>query len=85
MGGFLVAISTVSVPSKLKKASTFGTFFGRQQTKILKIGTCKFGLISSTGENFTKQNFVIFSKMCGTYFHDSSRSQVTAWIYSSER
>ena len=23
--------------------------------------------------------------MCGTYFHDLSRSQVTAWIYSSER
>jgi len=30
------------------------------------------------------QNFVIFSKMCTTYFHDISRSQVTAWIYSSE-
>jgi len=23
--------------------------------------------------------------MSGTYFHDLSRSQVTAWIYSSER
>jgi len=23
--------------------------------------------------------------MCATYFHDLSRSQVTAWIYSSER
>jgi len=41
--------------------------------------------ISSTGENFTKQNFVIFSKMCRTYFHDLSCSQVTVWIYNSER
>jgi len=32
-----------SVPSKLKKNGTFGTFFGHQPTKILKIGTCKFG------------------------------------------
>jgi len=23
--------------------------------------------------------------MCGTYFHDLSRSQVTEWIYSSKR
>ena len=34
---------------------------------------------------FTKQNFVIFSKMCVTFFHNWSLSQVTAWIYSSER
>jgi len=31
-----------SVPSKLKKTSIFGTFFGCQLTKILKIGTCIF-------------------------------------------
>ena len=31
------------VPSKPKKNGTFGTFFGHQPTKILKIGTCKFG------------------------------------------
>jgi len=41
--------------------------------------------ISFTKEIFTKHNFVIFSKMCGPYFHDLSRSQVAARIYSSER
>jgi len=35
--------------------------------------------ISFTAENFTKHNLNNFSKMYGTYFHDWSRSQVTAY------
>ena len=35
--------------------------------------------ISFTGENFTKLNLNVFSKMYGTYFHDWSRFQVTAY------
>jgi len=65
-----------------KKNDTFGNFFGRQPTKILKIGT--LDAISFTGANFTKQNFVIFQR-CAGHFHDLSRFPVTAGIYSRER
>jgi len=58
-------------PLSRKKNGTFGTFFGCQPTKILKIDTCIFlDAISFIGESFTIQNFNIFSKMYGTYFHD---------------
>jgi len=39
---------------------------------------------SFIGENFTKLNLNIFSKMYGTYFHDWSCFQVTAYIKSSD-
>ena len=42
-----------SVPSKPKKTSTFGTFFGHQPTKIKKTALANLDAISSTGENFT--------------------------------
>jgi len=60
-------------------------FLDASRQKFGKSALANLDAISSTGEIFTKQNFVIFSKMCATYFHDLSRSQVTAWIYSSER
>jgi len=62
-----------NVPSKPKKTGTFGTFFGRQPTIILKIGTCIFyflDAISFTGKIFTKDNLNFFLKMYGRYFHD---------------
>jgi len=50
----------ISVPSNPNKN---GTFFGCQPTKILKIGTCKFGRNFFHRRIFHKQSFVIFSKM----------------------
>ena len=49
-----------SVPSKPKKNGTFGTFFGRQPTKILKIGTCKFGRNFFHRRKFHKIKFRCF-------------------------
>ena len=51
-----------SVPSKPKKTGTFCTFFGRQPTKILKIGTCKFGRNFLHKRNFHKAQFRYFFK-----------------------
>jgi len=48
-----------SVPSKPKKN---GTFFGRQPTKILKIGACKFGRNFLHKRNFHKTQFRYFFK-----------------------
>jgi len=53
--------------------------------KLWKSALANLDAISFTAENFTKQNFVTFPKMCGAYIHDLSGSQVTAWIYSRER
>jgi len=72
-------------PLSRKKPALLALFLDTSRQKFWKLAFANLDAISSTGENFIKQNFVIFSKMCGTYFHDSSRSQVAVWIYSSER
>ena len=51
-----------SVPSKPRKTGTYGTFFGRQPTKILKIATCKFGRNFFHRRKFRKRKFRYFFK-----------------------
>ena len=82
---FFVMWVVASVPSKLKKTALSALFLDASRQKFWKLALANLDAISSTVENFTKQNFVIFWKMCATYFHDLSRSQVTTWMYSSER
>jgi len=49
-------------PLSGKKNGTFGIFFGRQPTKILKIGTCIFGRNFLHWERFHKTQFKYFFK-----------------------
>jgi len=55
-------LATSSVPSKPKQTGTFDTFFGRQPTTILKIGTCKFGCNFFHCRKFHKTSFLYILK-----------------------
>ena len=59
-----VATPLYSVPSKLKKNGTFGTFFGRQPTKILKIGACIFWTQFPSLEKISQYRISIFFQRC---------------------
>jgi len=72
-----------SIPSKLKKNSTFGSFFGRQMTQILKPALSKLGRNFLHKRKFHKAQFYFFKDL-RAYFHNLSRFQVTARIYSNE-
>jgi len=68
-----------SVPSKPKKMALSAPFLNASRQKFWKLKLAFLDAISFIGENLTKHNFNIFSKMYGTYFHDWSHSQVTEY------
>ena len=68
-----------SIPSEPKKAALSAPFLDASRQKFENRHLHFLYAISFTGENFTLHNLNIFSKMYGTYFHDWSRSQVTAY------
>ena len=74
-----VAWPRASDPSKPKKRH-FGHLFWTPADKSFENRHLHFlDAIFFTGENFTKLNLNIFSKMYGTCFHNWSRFQVTAY------
>jgi len=56
--------STPVFPLSRKKNGTFGTFFGRRPTKILKIGTCIFWTQFPSLEKISQNTFLIFFQRC---------------------
>jgi len=59
-----------NVPSKPKKTALSAPFLDASRQNFENRHCHFLDAISFTGENFTKHNFIIFSKMYGTYFHD---------------
>ena len=72
-------VSSTVFPLSRKKTALSAPFLDASRQKFWKSALAFLDAISFTGENFTTHNLIISSKMYGTYFHDWSRSQDTAY------